>query len=72
MASYRSPKDFVLQLLSPLVAVVSSPDADDLCKANLIPSIAEFLRPLGSRIEGKGKKVKINYYTNSNNNNNYS
>ncbi|KAI8806762.1 ER-golgi trafficking TRAPP I complex 85 kDa subunit-domain-containing protein [Cladochytrium replicatum] len=44
---------FILRLLAPSVAVVASKDADDVARANALPSFADLLRPFGERIAGK-------------------
>ncbi|KAJ3070601.1 Trafficking protein particle complex 8 [Podochytrium sp. JEL0797] len=44
---------FVHSVLSPLVALVSSPDVDELAQANGIASFEQFMQPFGQRIEGK-------------------
>lgn len=51
----QSPREFIAQSLSPLVAVAASEDAEELCRVNHIPSFADFIKPFGSLIEGRGK-----------------
>ncbi|CAG8490645.1 13824_t:CDS:10 [Cetraspora pellucida] len=51
-ASQQS-KDFVTRVLSPRVAVVSSPDADQVCQASNFPDFLTLVKPFGERIEGK-------------------
>ncbi|KAJ9051591.1 hypothetical protein DSO57_1003145 [Entomophthora muscae] len=47
------PKGLVRRILSPLIAVVSSPELNALCVENNIPSFLELIRPFGVEIEGK-------------------
>ncbi|CAG8595408.1 16304_t:CDS:10, partial [Acaulospora morrowiae] len=49
----KSPRDFVTRVLSPKVAVISSPDADQVCQANNFPDFFTLIKPFGERIEGK-------------------
>ncbi|ORY43873.1 hypothetical protein BCR33DRAFT_785666 [Rhizoclosmatium globosum] len=44
---------FVHSVLSPLVAVVASTEAEEIARANSLPSVVELLQPFGQRIEGK-------------------
>ncbi|KAL1917610.1 uncharacterized protein VTP21DRAFT_4003 [Calcarisporiella thermophila] len=46
-------RDYVTRLLSPRVAVVSSPDADAICQANNLANVVDLLTPFGSMIEGR-------------------
>lgn len=50
----QSPKDFVTRVLSPRIAVLSSPDADQVCQASNFPDFLTLIKPFGERIEGKG------------------
>lgn len=49
-----SPRDELARSLSPLIAVVASPDAESLCQANNIPSFVDYIRPFGEHVEGRG------------------
>ena len=50
-----SKKEFVQSILSPLVAVITSPATEELIKTHHnIPTFIDFIRPFGSSIEGKG------------------
>ncbi|RIB08725.1 ER-golgi trafficking TRAPP I complex 85 kDa subunit-domain-containing protein [Gigaspora rosea] len=49
----QSPKDFVTRVLSPRIAVLSSPDADQVCQASNFPDFLTLIKPFGERIEGK-------------------
>ncbi|KAJ1547903.1 Trafficking protein particle complex 8, partial [Nowakowskiella sp. JEL0078] len=46
-------REFLWKLCSPLVGVMASPDVTDAIARNNLPSIVDFLRPLGERIPGK-------------------
>ncbi|KAJ3168105.1 hypothetical protein HK101_011677 [Irineochytrium annulatum] len=50
-------KAFVTECLSPLVAVIASPDAEEAIQANKLRSVVDFLRPFGAQIEGRGLMV---------------
>ncbi|KAI0244438.1 hypothetical protein L0F63_002264, partial [Massospora cicadina] len=45
-------KRFVRRVLSPLIAVVASPELDELCVENSIPSFVDLIRPFGVEMEG--------------------
>lgn len=47
-------KDFLSHILSPLVAVVSSTDADDLALDNNLCNFTQLVAPFGSRVQGRG------------------
>jgi hypothetical protein len=49
------PKEVVQRALSPRIAVVSSPEVDDICQRSRLKSFADLLLPFGDLIEGKGK-----------------
>ncbi|KAG9298934.1 hypothetical protein G9A89_015956 [Geosiphon pyriformis] len=51
--SSQTPKDFVTRVLSPRVAVVSSADADAVCRTSNFPTFLDLIKPFGERIEGK-------------------
>ncbi|KNC98240.1 uncharacterized protein SPPG_06640 [Spizellomyces punctatus DAOM BR117] len=44
-------RDFICRLLSPLVAVVATSDAEELAKLNNLPTFADFIKPFGTRIK---------------------
>lgn len=50
-----SSLDSIVQSLSPLIAVTSSADVDEICRANNIPTFADFIKPFGRFIDGRGK-----------------
>lgn len=52
--STHTPRDELARSFSPLVAVVASQDAEEICQKNHIPSFADFLKPFGNLIEGRG------------------
>lgn len=52
--STHTPRDELARSFSPLVAVVASQDAEEICRKNHIPSFADFLKPFGNLIEGRG------------------
>ncbi|KAI9315655.1 ER-golgi trafficking TRAPP I complex 85 kDa subunit-domain-containing protein [Dichotomocladium elegans] len=49
----QTPRDELARSFSPLVAVIASRDADELCQSNHIPSFADFIKPFGDHIEGR-------------------
>ena len=49
-----SARNYVLRILSPLIAVAATSDADKICQVNNIPSVLELLKPFACQIEGKG------------------
>ncbi|KAI7858466.1 hypothetical protein BDC45DRAFT_498416 [Circinella umbellata] len=55
MEEVHTPRDELARSLSPLVAVAASQDAEELCQSNHIPSFADFMKPFGDHIEGRGK-----------------
>jgi hypothetical protein len=54
-----SSRDMMARSLSPLIAVASSPDADDICRANNIASFADFIGPFGDTIDGRSKLLPV-------------
>lgn len=53
-SSNLSTRDFIARSISPLIAVAASEDAEELCRVNHIPSFADFIKPFGDMIEGRG------------------
>lgn len=53
-SSNFSTRDFIARTLGPLVAVAASEDAEELCRVNHIPSFADFIKPFGDMLEGRG------------------
>jgi hypothetical protein len=47
-------RDLIARTVAPLVAITASEDAEELCRVNHIPSFADFIKPFGDMIEGKG------------------
>ncbi|KAF7724948.1 Trafficking protein particle complex 8 [Apophysomyces ossiformis] len=47
------PHEELAKSLSPLIVVAASPDADEICQENHIPTFADFIRPFGENIEGR-------------------
>ena len=47
-------RDFFAKSVAPLIAVTASEDAEELCRVNHIPSFADFIKPFGDMIEGRG------------------
>ena len=58
-SSQSTPRDFVARVLGPRIAVVASPDANEVCQANNLPSLADLIKPFGNMIDGKGKPLSI-------------
>lgn len=54
-------RDMIARSMSPLIAVTSSPDADDICRANNIPSFTDFIGPFGDTIDGRSKLLPVLY-----------
>lgn len=52
--SHLSTRDYIARTLGPLVAVAASEDAEELCRVNRIPSFADFIKPFGDMLEGRG------------------
>ncbi|TPX70879.1 hypothetical protein SpCBS45565_g01477 [Spizellomyces sp. 'palustris'] len=44
-------RDFICRLLSPLVAVVATSDAEELAKLNSLPTFADLIKPFGTRVK---------------------
>lgn len=55
--STNRTRDLIAQSVAPLVAITASEDAEELCRVNHIPSFADFIKPFGNMIEGKGKSI---------------
>ncbi|KAI7861326.1 hypothetical protein BDF14DRAFT_429304 [Spinellus fusiger] len=52
-----SPRDELARTLSPVIAVAASLDADELCQKNHIPSFADYIKPFGDHIQGRGNSI---------------
>jgi hypothetical protein len=50
----NNTQDSIARTVGPLVAITASEDAEELCRVNHIPSFADFIKPFGDMIEGKG------------------
>lgn len=59
MEEVLTPRDELARSLSPLVAIAASQDAEELCQSNHIPSFADFMKPFGDHIEGRGKQYLL-------------
>ena len=61
MSTYRLPegKDFLSHILCPLIAVLSSSDADELALENNLLNFTQFIAPFGSRIQGRGGGLRV-------------
>jgi hypothetical protein len=59
ISSNLSTRDFIARTVSPLIAITASEDAEELCRVNHIPSFADFIKPFGDMIEGRGKVRNI-------------
>ena len=57
--SNLSTRDYIARTLGPLVAVAASEDAEELCRVNHIPSFADFIKPFGDMLEGRGIYIYI-------------
>jgi len=57
--SNLSTRDYIARTLGPLVAVAASEDAEELCRVNHIPSFADFIKPFGDMIEGRGMDTQM-------------
>ncbi|KAI8875756.1 hypothetical protein K501DRAFT_280076, partial [Backusella circina FSU 941] len=48
-----SGKETIARSVAPLVAVTASEEAEQLCRINHIPSVADLLKPFGDMMEGR-------------------
>ncbi|KAI8994486.1 ER-golgi trafficking TRAPP I complex 85 kDa subunit-domain-containing protein [Pilobolus umbonatus] len=46
-------QEYITSTVSPVIAVTSSEDAEELCRVNHIPSFADFIKPFGNMIESR-------------------
>lgn len=52
--SHSDTRDFIAKSVAPVIAITASEDAEELCRVNHIPSFADFIKPFGDMIEGRG------------------
>jgi hypothetical protein len=57
--SHSSTRDFIAKTVAPVIAITASEDAEELCRVNHIPSFADFIKPFGDMMEGRGKQLTL-------------